>query len=144
MATALPVRLATPDRRIPTIDSLRPVAARFLDGAAAIDADLTGLIAASLVELASGRTVAATRSRLDRDIVAAGAGHGAVLRHKLRLVRLLSPGTRLNDVLFLSTQQIHLLRLMPPSFFIYVIADATLTHPAAVRTVVSRHLGNLA
>ncbi len=144
MATDSAPCLTTGDQPAPSTDSFRSVAARFLAGTEAMDADFNGLIAASLVELASGRTLAATRCRLDCDIAAAGATHGAVLRHKLRLVRMLSPTARVDDVLFVSANQIHMLRLTPPGFFVYVIADAKLTHLAAVRAAATRHLGSLA
>jgi hypothetical protein len=144
MATASAQCLTPPNRRVPVMDSSHAVVTRFLAGAAAIDANSNGLIAASLVELASGRTLAAARCPPDCDIVAAGAAHGAVLRHKLRLVRALCPGAHVDDVLLLSTNQIHMLRLLSPGLFVYVIVDATLTHLAAVRAAVTRYMGDLA
>jgi|WetSurMetagenome_2_1015567.scaffolds.fasta_scaffold100777_2 hypothetical protein len=104
-------------------------------------AEANGLIAASVVELTSGATLQSQCLRPGFDVVVAGALSSAVLRHRLRVVRAFSPQARLDDMLVVIGAQLHLIRMWSPTSFLYLVADAAMTHFAALRSVASKYTG---
>ncbi len=98
-------------------------------------------MAVSLVDLASGSTLAASCHHPGYDVIVSGALSSAVLRHKLRLVRAFSPKVSLDDMLITVGTQLHMIRMVALDRLLYVVADGTVTHFAAMRAVVSEQVG---
>lgn len=102
--------------------------------------DLGGFIAASVVDLESGMTLAATTRRPDFDLALASAYNSEMVKAKLNTLRVLKLETNLEDMLLTLGDQIHLIKIVSESTFVYVAADRASTNLALVRSVVYRHV----
>jgi hypothetical protein len=132
----------------PTATANAPPAGRLSESAVLrafedVDVAISGLIAASLVDLPSGTTLLSRCPHAGFDVVVAGALSSAVLRHKLRIIRAFSPAAGLDDMLIRIGTQLHLIRMIAPTLFLYLVADGTTTHFAALRSAVSECAGDL-
>ena len=99
-----------------------------------------GVIAASLVDLESGMTLGTRSSRGDFDLTAASAYNSEMVKQKLKIVRALNLRTTLEDMLLTLGDQIHLIKLVSPSTFVYLAADRATTNLAIVRNAVNKHV----
>jgi len=105
-----------------------------------IAADIPGFIAASLVDLESGMTLGMKSLRPDFDLAAASAYNSEMVKQKQKIMRALSIKTTLEDMLITLGDQIHLIKLVSPTTFIYLAADRASVNLAIVRVAVNKHL----
>jgi hypothetical protein len=105
--------------------------------------DVPGFIAASLVDLESGMTLGARTSRGDFDLTAASAYNSEMVKQKQKIMRALNLKTNLEDMLITLGDQIHLIKLVTPTSFIYLAADRSATNLAIVRNAVNKHASTL-
>ncbi|HEY0193354.1 MAG TPA: hypothetical protein VGC42_19690 [Kofleriaceae bacterium] len=103
--------------------------------------EIPGFIAASLVDLDSGMTLGSKSARGDFDISAASAYNSEMVKQKQKIMRALSLRTTLEDMLITLGDQIHLIKLVTPTTFIYLAADRGSTNLAIVRVAVNKNLG---
>ncbi len=100
--------------------------------------DIPGFIAASLVDLESGMTLGLKSNRGDFDLSAASAYNSEMVKQKMKIMKALNLKTVLEDMLITLGDQIHMIKLVTPSTFIYLAADRATANVAIVRNVVSR------
>lgn len=114
------------------------------DVIAKIEGDMTGFIAASVVDLESGMTLAARTARSDFDLGVASAYNSELVKQKLKIVKALGLKTNLEDILLTLGDQLHLIKLFPGGHtFLYLAAERASTNLAIVRTAVNRHVATL-
>ncbi len=106
--------------------------------------DIPGFIAASLVDLESGMTLGARSARSDFDLTAASAYNSEIIKQKLKIMKALNLRTTLEDILLTLGDQIHLIKIISPSSFVYLAADRAATNLAIVRNAVNKHAAALA
>jgi hypothetical protein len=105
-----------------------------------VASEIPGFIAASLVDLESGMTLGARTARSDFDLTAASAYNSEMVKQKLRIMRALNLRTTLEDMLLTLGDQIHLIKLVTPSSFVYLAADRASSNLAIVRNAVAKHI----
>ena len=98
-----------------------------------------GYIAASLVDLESGMTLGLKSSRPDFDLAAASAYNSEMVKQKLKIMKALNLRTHLEDMLITLGDQIHVIRLVGPTTFIYLSVDRSQCNLAIVRNVLTKH-----
>ena len=108
-----------------------------------ISQDMNGFIAASLVDLDSGMTLAIKASRTEFDLTAASAYNSELVKQKLKIMRTLGLSGTIEDMLITLSDQIHLVKLIGPNTFLYLAVDKKLSNIALVRTAVNRHASAL-
>ena len=108
-----------------------------------IATDANGFIAASLVDLDSGMTLAIKASRTDFDLTAASAYNSELVKQKLKIMRTLGLTGTIEDMLITLTDQIHLVKLVGPNTFLYLAVDKKLSNIALVRSAVNKHASAL-
>lgn len=106
--------------------------------------DIPGFIAASLVDLESGMTLGARSLRSDFDLTAASAYNSEMVKQKLKIMKALKLDTTLEDMLLTLGDQIHLIKLVSPTSFIYLAADRSQANLAIVRNAMTKHSGSFA
>ena len=104
-----------------------------------IQAEVPGFIAASLVDLDSGMTLAVKSARPDFDLAAASAFNSEIVKQKQKTIRALGLSSVLEDILLTLTDQLHLIKMVGNSSFIYLAAERATTNLAIMRTSVARH-----
>lgn len=102
-----------------------------------------GFIAASLVDLESGMTLAVKTTRTEFDLTAASAYNSELVKQKLKIMNTLGLSGGIEDMLISLTEQIHLIKLVSPATFLYLAVDRSQSNIAIVRTAVNRHVGAL-
>jgi predicted regulator of Ras-like GTPase activity (Roadblock/LC7/MglB family) len=108
-----------------------------------ISADANGFIAASLVDLDSGMTLAIKASRTDFDLTAASAYNSELVKQKLKIMKTLGLTGTIEDMLITLSDQIHLVKLVGPNTFLYLAVDKKLSNIALVRSAVNKHANAL-
>jgi len=108
-----------------------------------IATDANGFIAASLVDLDSGMTLAIKASRTDFDLTAASAYNSELVKQKLKIMRTLGLSGTIEDMLITLTDQIHLVKLVGPNTFLYLAVDRKQSNIALVRSAVNKHAAQL-
>jgi hypothetical protein len=106
--------------------------------------EIPGFIAASLVDLESGMTLGARSVRSDFDLTAASAYNSEMVKQKLKIMKALNLKTTLEDMLLTLGDQIHIIKIITPSTFIYLAADRANSNLAIVRNAVAKHSTPLA
>ena len=101
--------------------------------------DIPGFVAASLVDLESGMTLGARSLRADFDLTAASAYNSEMVKQKLKIMKALKLETTLEDMLLTLGDQIHLIRMVSTTSFVYLVADRAQANLAIVRNGVSKH-----
>jgi len=109
-----------------------------------ISVDANGFIAASLVDLDSGMTLAIKASRTDFDLTAASAYNSELVKQKLKIMKTLGLTGTIEDMLITLSDQIHLVKLIGPNTFLYLAVDKKLSNIALVRSAVNKHAHGLA
>lgn len=102
--------------------------------------DIPGFIAASLVDLESGMTLGARSQRPDFDLTAASAYNSEMVKQKLKIMKALKLETNLEDMLLTLGDQIHLIKIVSPTSFIYLAADRAHANLAIVRNAMNKHV----
>lgn len=105
-----------------------------------IQQDAAGFIAASLVDLDSGMTLAIKTSRTEFDLTAASAYNSELVKQKLKIMRTLGLTGTIEDMLITISDQIHLVKLIGPSTFLYLAVDRKQSNLAIVRSAVNKHV----
>jgi len=106
-----------------------------------VASEIPGFIAASLVDLDSGMTLGMKSLRSDFDLAAASAYNSEMVKQKQKIMRALSLKTTLEDMLMTLGDQIHLIKMVSPTTFIYLATDRATSNIAIVRIAVNKHLG---
>jgi predicted regulator of Ras-like GTPase activity (Roadblock/LC7/MglB family) len=105
--------------------------------------DANGFIAASLVDLDSGMTLAVKSVRSDFDLTAASAYNSELVKQKLKIMRTLNIAGTMEDMLISLTEQIHLVKMTGPNTFLYLAVDKRQSNLAIVRAAVGRHIAGV-
>lgn len=108
-----------------------------------IAAEIPGFMAASLVDLDSGMTLGLKSLRPEFDLAAASAYNSEMVKQKLKIMRSLNLKTHLEDMLLTLGDQIHLIKMIGTSMFIYLAADRANSNLAIVRTAVNKNAAAL-
>lgn len=108
-----------------------------------IQAEVPGFIAASLVDIDSGMTLAVLSSRSDFDLAAASAFNSEIIKQKLKTIRALGLQSTLEDILLTLSDQLHLIRMVGEASFIYLAAEKASTNLAIIRSSVAKHAAGL-
>lgn len=104
-----------------------------------IAADLPGFMAASLVDTESGMTLGLKSVRPDFDLAAASAYNSEMVKQKLKIMRALNLKTHLEDMLLTLGDQIHVIKLIGQTTFIYLAVDRGQSNLAIVRNVLQKN-----
>ena len=104
-----------------------------------IAADMPGFMAASLVDTESGMTLGLKSNRPDFDLAAASAYNSEMVKQKLKIMKALNLRTNLEDMLLTLGDQIHVIKLVSPTTFIYLAFDRSQSNLAIVRNVLNKH-----
>ena len=107
-------------------------------------ASLPGYMAAAVVDLDSGMTLGTYSKDDNFDLSAAGAYNSELVKQKQKIMATLKLDADLEDMLITLTDQIHLVKMLTPSSFIYLAADKAASNLAIVRSAVNRHADQLA
>ena len=108
-----------------------------------IQADVPGFIAASLVDLESGMTLAVKTARDDFDLTAASAFNSEIVKQKFKTIRALGLKSVLEEILLTLSDQLHMIRLVGSASFVYLAADRSSSNLAIIRSAVAKHTGGL-
>jgi hypothetical protein len=108
-----------------------------------IQADVPGFIAASMVDLDSGMTLAVKAARTDFDLAAASAFNSEIVKQKFKTIKALGLKSVLEDILLTLSDQLHLIRMVGDRTFIYLAAERSSTNLAIIRNSVTRHTESL-
>jgi len=104
-----------------------------------VAADMPGYIAASLVDLESGMTLGLKSARPDFDLAAASAYNSEMVKQKLKIMKALNIRTTLEDMLITLGDQIHVIKVIGTTTFIYLAVDRAQSNLAIVRNVLAKH-----
>jgi hypothetical protein len=104
-----------------------------------VAAETPGYIAASLVDLESGMTLGLKSARPDFDLAAASAYNSEMVKQKLKIMKALNLRTTLEDMLITLGDQIHVIKMVGPTTFIYLSVDRSQCNLAIVRNVLTKH-----
>ncbi|MET0594508.1 MAG: hypothetical protein ABW133_17540 [Polyangiaceae bacterium] len=110
-----------------------------LDVLEKIQHDASGFIAASLVDLESGMTLAVKSVRSDFDLTAASAYNSELVKQKMKIMQTLGLNGGIEDMLITLTDQIHLIKMVSKVTFLYLAVDKSRSNLAIVRTAVAKH-----
>ena len=108
-----------------------------------IAADMSGFVAAALVDMESGLTLGAKSKRSDFDLSVASAYNSELVKQKVKIMRALNLKSDLEDMLLTLTDQIHMIKIISPNVFLYLAAERDSTNIAIMRTAVAKHLAAL-
>jgi hypothetical protein len=114
-----------------------------LDVIEKIQNDASGFIAASLVDLESGMTLAVKTARSDFDLTAASAYNSELVKQKLKIMATLGLNGTIEDMLITLTDQIHLIKMIGKATFLYLAVDRSQSNLAIVRSAVAKHANAL-
>jgi hypothetical protein len=120
-----------------------PSEKQIVDAFEKIAADIPGYMAASLVDLESGMTLGLKSVRPDFDLAAASAYNSEMVKQKLKIMKALNLKTVLDDMLITLGDQIHVIKLVGPTTFIYLAVDRAHSNLAIVRNALSKHVSSL-
>ena len=104
-----------------------------------MSAEVPGFIAASLVDMDSGMTLAVRSNRSDFDLAVASAYNSELVKQKQKIMKALQLKTHMEDMIITLGDQIHFIKIVSPTVFIYLAADRSAANIAIVRTVVTKH-----
>lgn len=105
--------------------------------------EVPGFIAASLVDLDSGMTLAVRTNRADFDLAVASAYNSELVKQKLKIMQALNLKTTLEDMILTLGDQIHFLKVLSSTTFLYLAAERASSNIAIVRSVVAKHTKKL-
>ena len=103
-----------------------------------------GYIGAAVVDLDSGMTLGTYSKDDGFDLSAAGAYNSEIIKQKQKVMGALRLDSSLEDILITLSDQIHLIRMLTPTTFIYLAADRAASNLAIVRTAVTNYTKPLA
>ena len=106
--------------------------------------DINGFMAASLVDIDSGMTLAVKSLRPDFDLAVASAYNSELVKQKQKIMKALNLKTQLEDMILTLGDQIHFIKITSPSTFLYLAVDRATCNIAIVRTMVNKTAARLA
>ena len=116
----------------------------FLEMFSRIEGDVSSVVAAAVVDLESGMTLAAKSNRADFDLAAASAYNSELVKQKMKIMRTLNLKSSLEDMLITLSDQFHLIKFLPGgTSFLYLAADRSGTNLAILRNSVAKHVAEL-
>jgi hypothetical protein len=118
-----------------------PSEKQIVDAFEKVAAEMPGFMAASLVDTDSGMTLGLKSLRPDFDLAAASAYNSEMVKQKLKIMKALNLKTHLEDMLLTLGDQIHVIKLIGTTTFIYLAVDRTQSNLAIVRNVLAKHSG---
>jgi hypothetical protein len=118
-----------------------PAEKQIIESFEKVAAEIPGFIAAALVDTDSGMTLGTKSLRADFDLAAASAYNSEMVKQKQKIMRALSLKTTLEDMLMTLGDQIHLIKMVSPTTFIYLAADRASSNIAIIRIAVNKNLG---
>lgn len=101
--------------------------------------DIPGFIAASLVDMESGMTLGLKSNRPEFDLAAASAYNSEMVKQKMKIMRALNLKTVLEDMIITLGDQIHIIKMITPSTFMYLAADRANCNLAIARNTVNKN-----
>lgn len=101
--------------------------------------EIPGFIGASVVDLDSGMTLAVRSVRPEFDLAVASAYNSELVKQKLKIMKALNLKTTLEDMILTLGDQIHFLKILSPTMFVYLAADRAGSNIAIVRSVVNKY-----
>jgi hypothetical protein len=119
-----------------------PSEKHIVDAFEKVAADIPGYMAAALVDLESGMTLGLKSVRPDFDLAAASAYNSEMVKQKLKIMRALNLKTTLEDMLITLGDQIHVIKLVGTTTFIYLCVDRSQSNLAIVRNALAKHVAN--
>lgn len=108
-----------------------------------LQVDASGFIAASIVDLDSGMTLASKSLRPDFDLTAASAYNSELVKQKLKIMHTLGLNGLIEDMLITLSDQIHLIKMTSRTTFLYLAVDKSRSNLAIVRSAVNKHSAQL-
>lgn len=105
-----------------------------------IAAEITGFIAASLVDMESGLTLGAKSVRNDFDLAVASAYNSELAKQKMKIIKALNLKSTLEDIVLTLSDQIHMIKMVSDSVFLYIAADRESTNLAILRSAVNKNV----
>ena len=120
-----------------------PTERQIIDTFDQIATDIPGFIAASLVDLDSGMTLGLKSLKPEFDLAAASAYNSEMVKQKQKIMKALNLRTTLEDMLLTLGDQIHLIKLVGTTSFVYLAADRANANLAIVRNAVAKHVAAL-
>ena len=115
-----------------------------LDTLEGFSRDINGFMAASLVDIDSGMTLAVKSLRPDFDLAVASAYNSELVKQKMKIMKALNLKTQLEDMILTLGDQIHFIKITSPSTFLYLAVDRNASNIAIVRTMVNKQASKLA
>ena len=103
-----------------------------------IQSEVPGFIACSLVDIDSGMTLAVKSARPDFDLSAASASNTEIVKQKQKTIRALGLKSQLEDMLLTLSDQLHLIKLVGQTSFVYLAAERGTTNLAIMRNSVQK------
>jgi hypothetical protein len=119
-----------------------PSEKHIVDAFEKVAADIPGYMAAALVDLESGMTLGLKSVRPDFDLAAASAYNSEMVKQKMKIMRALNLRTTLEDMLITLGDQIHVIKMVSATTFIYLCVDRSQSNLAIVRNVLGKHIAN--
>ena len=116
-----------------------PSEKQIVDAFDKVASEMPGYMAASLVDLESGMTLGLKSVRPDFDLAAASAYNSEMVKQKLKIMKALNLKTTLEDMLITLGEQIHVIKMVAPTTFIYLVVDRSASNLAIVRNVLGKH-----
>jgi hypothetical protein len=116
-----------------------PSEKQIVDAFERVASEIPGYMAASLVDLESGMTLGLKSVRPDYDLAAASAYNSEMVKQKLKIMKALNLRTTLEDMLITLGEQIHVIKMVSPTTFIYLAVDRSMSNIAIVRNVLGKH-----
>lgn len=116
---------------------------QIIEAIGAIEKDMTGFIAASLVDLDSGMTLGVKTKDPNFDLTTASAFNSELVKQKLKIMNAIGMNGDLEEMLMTLSNQVHCIRLVSPSTFFYLAADRGTSNHAIVRSAIGKHMHDL-
>jgi hypothetical protein len=105
-----------------------------------IASDMSGFVAASVVDMESGLTLGTKTQRSDFDLSIASAYNSELVKQKIKIMRALNLKSNLEDMLLTLTDQLHMIKMISPNVFLYLAAERDSTNLAIMRAAVTKQL----
>lgn len=108
-----------------------------------IAGEVPGFIAAALVDIESGMTLGVHSQRGDFDLPAASAYNSELVKQKQKIMEAIGLTSSLEDMIMTLSDQMHMIKLVNPSSFLYIAVDRANSNLALMRNAVNRHVAEL-
>ncbi|KQB85165.1 hypothetical protein [Corynebacterium oculi] len=105
--------------------------------------ELEGFYGASVVDLDTGMSLASISRINNFDLDVASAYNSEMVKAKFKTIAALNLDTGLEDMLLTLSDQLHLIRMLSNTEFIYVAVSRQGTNLAMLRSVVNRYVSAL-